>query len=274
MASQTPTSAQIAEHYDTLDDVYRAVWGEHVHHGFWVRGNETLREATDQLVAAVAAPLNLRAGERVCDIGCGYGATAQLLAKAFGVHVMGMTLSACQAASSDETPNVDLLYGDFLENTFNNAEFDAAVLIESIEHFPDSRPVMNELRRILRPGGRVAMTAWFAPHASSSIAKSLVFEPLERRTRIYGFTDERVLRADLELTGFTDIDVFDVTREVMPTWPHIAAGYGRALLTQPAAWRFILRRPRNASYALAVLRMMIAYRLCGLRYVIVSARTG
>lgn len=269
-----PTAAQIADHYDRLDDVYRAVWGEHVHHGFWVRGNETLREAADQLVAAVAAPLNLRTGERVCDVGCGYGATAQLLAKSFGVHVAGMTLSPRQAASPDETPNVNLLYGDFLENTFNNAEFDAAILIESIEHFPDFRPVLNELRRILRPRGRVAMTAWLAPCAPSAFAKSIVFEPLERHTRIHGFTDERVLRADLELAGFSDIGVFDITHEVAPTWPHIAAGYGRALLTQPSAWSFILRRPRNVSYALAVLRMMMAYRCCGLRYAIVSARLG
>lgn len=274
MTPQAPTSAQIAGHYDTLDDIYRDVWGAHVHHGFWVRGNETLREAADQLVAAVAAPLNLRVGERVCDVGCGYGATAQLLAKAFGAHVTGMTLSPRQAASSDEVPNVDLLYGDFLENEFHSAEFDAAILIESIEHFPDSRHVINEVRRILRPGGRVAMTAWLAPRAPSSITKSTIFEPLERHTRIHGFTDERVLQADLELAGFTDIGMLDITREVAPTWPHIAGGYARALLTRPSAWRFILRRPGNAFYAFAVLRMMMAYRFCGLRYAIVSARLG
>jgi len=271
---QAPTSTQIAGHYDTLDDIYREVWGEHVHHGFWVRGNESLREAMGQLVAAVAAPLNLRAGKRVCDIGCGYGASAQLLAKAFGVHVTGMTLSPRQAASSGEVPDVDLLYGDFLKNEFHSAEFDAAILIESIEHFPDSRHVIGELRRILRPGGRVAMTAWLAPRAPSSIAKSTILEPLKRHTRIHGFIDERVLQADLELTGFTDIGMLDITREVARTWPHIAAGYFRALLTRPSAWRFILRRPGNVSYAFAVLRMMIAYRFCGLRYAIVSARLG
>ncbi len=274
MTPQAPTSSQIAGHYDALDDIYRDVWGEHIHHGFWVRGNETLREAADQLVAAVAAPLNLRAGERVCDVGCGYGAAALLLAKAFGVHVTGMTLSPRQAASSDEVPNVDLLYGDFLENEFHSAEFDAAILIESIEHFPDSRRVINEVRRILRPGGRVAMTAWLKPRAHSSFAKSTVFESLERHARIHGFTDERVLRADLEIAGFTDIGMLDITREVASTWPHIAAGYSRALLTRPSAWRFILRRPGNVSYAFAVLRMMMAYRFCGLRYAIVSARLG
>jgi len=32
----------VADHYDELDPVYRRVWGEHVHHGLWATGRETL----------------------------------------------------------------------------------------------------------------------------------------------------------------------------------------------------------------------------------------
>ena len=44
----------VARHYNELDEFYREVWGEHVHHGFWQTGRETPEQATEQLVHAVA----------------------------------------------------------------------------------------------------------------------------------------------------------------------------------------------------------------------------
>ena len=46
--------AEVAAHYDALDHFYRDVWGEHVHHGWWLRGDETRAEALRALVEMVA----------------------------------------------------------------------------------------------------------------------------------------------------------------------------------------------------------------------------
>ena len=54
------TRAEVAGHYDELDKVYREVWGEHVHHGYFVLGDESIVEATDA-EKAKAAPLALAA---------------------------------------------------------------------------------------------------------------------------------------------------------------------------------------------------------------------
>jgi tocopherol O-methyltransferase len=88
----------VAAHYDTLDPFYREIWGEHVHHGYWRTGHETPTEAAAALVDLVADRLDLAPGQVVCDIGCGYGATAQALAETHDVAVTGLTLSAVQYA--------------------------------------------------------------------------------------------------------------------------------------------------------------------------------
>jgi tocopherol O-methyltransferase len=84
----------VAAHYDTRDQFYREIWGEHVHHGYWRTGHETPEDAAVALVELVAARLDLAPGHVVCDIGCGYGATAQALADTHDVTVIGITLSA------------------------------------------------------------------------------------------------------------------------------------------------------------------------------------
>ena len=56
------TRAEVAGHYDELDKVYREVWGEHVHHGYFVRGDESIVEATDALTDLVADKLRITPG--------------------------------------------------------------------------------------------------------------------------------------------------------------------------------------------------------------------
>src|SRR5437667_187331 len=64
----------VADHYQELDRHYREIWGEHVHHGLWRTGRETPLEAVEQLIAFVAEQAGIRPGDRVVDIGSGYGA--------------------------------------------------------------------------------------------------------------------------------------------------------------------------------------------------------
>src|SRR5690348_17413098 len=88
--------SDVASHYDTLDPFYREIWGDHVHHGYWQTGHETAEEAASALVDIVAHRLDLARGQALCDVGCGYGATAHQLAETYDVAVTGVTLSMRQ----------------------------------------------------------------------------------------------------------------------------------------------------------------------------------
>lgn len=95
------TAAHVAVHYDELDLAYRRMWGDHVHHGYWRSGKETPQEAAAALVVLVEEHLALRPGHRVCDIGCGYGATAAAILGRHDVTIVGLTLSAAQQRIAD-----------------------------------------------------------------------------------------------------------------------------------------------------------------------------
>jgi tocopherol O-methyltransferase len=142
------TSAAVAQHYDDLDPFYRELWGHHVHHGLWTTGFENPAQAVENLIACVARRLELNPGQHVCDVGCGYGATAQWLAERHGVHVTGLTTSAVQAQRA---------------SGFETGSFDHIVAIESSEHMADKQHFFDEAYRTLRPGGRLAVCAWLAP---------------------------------------------------------------------------------------------------------------
>src|SRR5882762_877900 len=94
ISAKEQTSAAVAQHYDDLDPFYREIWGDHVHHGLWTTGLENPAQAVENLIACVARRLELDPGQHVCDVGCGYGATAEWLAEHHGVHVTGLTISA------------------------------------------------------------------------------------------------------------------------------------------------------------------------------------
>ena len=49
-----PSLADIAAHYDDLDDFYRSFWGTNIHHGYWVSRNESVEQAVLNLTRLVA----------------------------------------------------------------------------------------------------------------------------------------------------------------------------------------------------------------------------
>ncbi len=267
------TPAGVAEHYDELDAFYRDVWGDHVHHGYWITGRESHREATLELVRRVAALARVRPGARVCDIGCGYGATARMLAAQFGAEVTGVTVSAAQHdfAGKNPAPGVSILHGDWLHNTLPSAAFDAAIAIESSEHMPDLPAFFRQAARILRPGGRLVVCAWLAHPQASPVQRALLLEPICREGRMahIGLTSE--YRALFGQSGFTVESEEDASRRVRRTWPLCAALFARRLLRDPRYIRFLLNRHRrNRVFALTVFRLWAAFNTGAMRYGILS----
>ena len=159
------TTASVALHYDELDVFYREVWGEHVHHGLWLSGTESAERAVVRLIEHIAARAHIREGDAVCDVGCGYGGTARLLAKEFGAVVTGISVTPRQiryAQRNPESRNPSYRLGDWLTNDFPADTFDAVIAIESTEHMGDKQRAFAEMARVLKPGGRLAVCAWLA----------------------------------------------------------------------------------------------------------------
>jgi tocopherol O-methyltransferase len=263
---QAQSAAAVAAHYDELDPFYREIWGEHVHHGLWSPGLSP-QEAADALVDLVAARLDLRPGLALCDIGCGYGATASRLVRQHGVTVSGVTLSAVQASRADGAANIRVC--DWLANDFADASFDRAYAIESSEHMADKQRFFTEAFRTLRPGGRLVICAWLARPAPSPWEVTHLLEPICREGRLPGLASETEYHAFAQNAGFTCTGAEQLGRRVRHTWFVCAHRLVGRLLTDRRYRRFLFDgRNTNRVFALTILRLLVALYTGAMQYAV------
>lgn len=266
----------VAKHYDELDAFYREIWGEHVHHGLWHTGAEDSDQATLQLIEYVAARAGLRANERVCDVGCGYGGTARFLAQQYGAQVTGVTISpeqyAYARAKDPHTTNPSYLLQDWLKNTIPAETFDVAVAIESTEHMADLPYAISEAYRVLRSGGRIVICAWLANEGLRSWEVDRLIEPICREGRLYGMGTASDYSALLGQAGFVVDSVDDISQQVWRTWPICLKRIYHKLWSD-ARYRRYLRHPaqENRIFLATMLRIWAAYRTGSMRYGVFAA---
>ncbi len=261
----------VACHYDELDEFYRDVWGEHVHHGLWLRGNESREVAVRQLVELVAREARIERGSRVCDIGCGYGATARMLVEDRGAEVSAITISPRQHAfaqtRADGRANPEWHLGDWLGNDFPRESFDAAFAIESSEHMADKPRFFTEALRVLRPGARLVVCAWLSSEHPSARAERWLLEPICREGRMPGMGSASEYRRLGVEAGFECERVEDVSDRVSRTWPTIVLRFVVKLASRPSYLKFLFNRHAgNRVFAVTILRIWIAYRVGAMRY--------
>jgi tocopherol O-methyltransferase len=269
------TSADVAAHYDDLDRFYREIWGEHVHHGLWTSHGETSDEATRRLIAVVAAEARLQRGDSVCDVGCGYGGTARVLAADYGATVTGLTISKAQhayASSLDPgTSNPTYLLRDWMENGLVADSFDGVIAIESTEHMPDLLAFFAEAHRVLRSGGRLVVCAWLTRAEPRPWERRWLVRPICREGRLRGMETAAEHRRLARTAGLVPVAFQDVSRQVKRTWPICARRLALGLLREPAYRRFLLREGGpNRIFALTLLRIWFAYEVGAMRYGILT----
>ena len=269
------TSAAVAAHYDELDSFYREIWGEHIHHGYWATGRETAEEAVLALVELLADRLRCEPGHRLCDIGCGYGATARMLAGRHAANVTGVTISRAQAeqARSVAHERVCIVQQDWLTNGFAADYFDRIYAIESSEHMPDKQRFFSEAFRTLKPGGVFVVCAWLAGNHPRRLQVRHLLEPICREGRLPSMGNQADYQDLAEAAGFRLMQTEDITDRVARTWWICIRRGLAALITDRRYRRFLLdRTATERSFAVTMLRIMIAYRSRSMRYCLMVFR--
>lgn len=100
----------------------------------------------------------LKPGSTVLDIACGVGYGSSHLSS-LGTHVIGADYDAATIAIAKEAyPNVIFRQADALQLPFDECAFDNVVSFETIEHVRDGRSFLDEMKRVLRPGGLAVLS--------------------------------------------------------------------------------------------------------------------
>jgi len=269
--------AAVAAHYDDLDELYRSIWGSDIHHGYWITGSESSEEAVLNLTRLVARQASIRPGDRVCDIGCGYGAVALTLNREYGAQITGLTVSEKQYqranAAAAGNNQVNFLLCDALSNDLGANSFDVAIAVESSEHMPDKLAFLREVNRLLRSGGRCVVAAWLARERPGAWESKYLLEPICAEGRLPNMASPTEFRGMLESAGFDDVSFLDLTLSVRKTWSLCARRVTKRIFTDPT-FRRILTDPHftNRVFAKTVFRIWLAYQIGSMRYGCFSAR--
>ncbi|MEU8029011.1 cyclopropane-fatty-acyl-phospholipid synthase family protein [Streptomyces sp. NPDC049099] len=153
----------ISHHYDVGNDFYELVLGPSMVYScaYWEDGG-TLESAQRDKLELISRKLGLTPGQRLLDVGCGWGSMAIHAAREHGVSVVGVTLSQEQAAYArkrvaDEglTDRVEIRVQDYRDVT--DGPFDAISSIGMAEHVGAERYLeyAQQLYGLLKPGGRL-----------------------------------------------------------------------------------------------------------------------
>lgn len=186
----------------------------------WQRWDAPMREATRPATDALLAALGITPGMQVLDVATGTGEPALSIVPLVGPqgHVTatdvnaGMVSFAEAKARREGLPNLSFQVADAADLPFPDARFDAVACRMGVMFFPRDR-ALAELRRMLRPGGRIGFTVW-GPYEQNPWITS-IREPVLRRLRQrpqtaggpdpFRYATPGTLAADLRGAGFHDV---------------------------------------------------------------------
>ena len=169
----------VRHHYDVGNEFFALFLDRSMTYScaYFAGGAETLEEAQEAKVELVCKKLGLREGERVLDVGCGWGSFVIHAATHYGVRAVGITLAERQAELARErvreagvADRVEIRVADYRE--VSDGPFDAIASIGMVEHVGAEQidVYAKRLHGLLKPGGGCSTTG--SPSSRTSIRRT------------------------------------------------------------------------------------------------------
>jgi len=230
----------VGREYDawTSEGILEYYWGEHIHLGYYEEGQrkgpfyggKDFIQAKYDFIDKMLDFSQAASPTTVLDVGCGIGGTSRYLAKKFPqASVTGITISpqqqqrATSLAAQRGISNAKFELVDALNMSFADNSFDFVWACESGEHMPDKEKYVQEMARVLKPGGRIVIATWCQREEQPA------FTPSERKTLdyLYGeWTHPYFISIDeyariMRCTGSLEqVETDDWAAQTIPAWRH------------------------------------------------------
>ncbi|MCJ1377819.1 hypothetical protein MMC17_000915 [Xylographa soralifera] len=271
---------RIRHHYELCSDYYYSLWGEHIHHGYFLEPTDSKEAAQTRLIDLLLERSGLFIGSTVLDVGCGIGGTTRYLARNHGCRVTGLTISGRQVelartlTAKEAIPGflqdhadeftqlgdggarfVELdadEMGAYFSTVPNKATFDCVWISEAMSHLPDKRLFFCNACKLLNPGGKLVVADWFKAEGLTTAQLDADIKPIEDGMLLPPLCEppEYVhLAKEAGLAIFSE--PFDISNEVSKTWD-----ISWSLIQTPGLWAFALSQGRDGIAFLQSFRAM------------------
>ena len=235
-AKYTDDNLKVQKYYQSFGSRfgYNLVMKGYKHFGYYPDGVRNISEFTAQVNQQdnVAKKLKLKRGQRILDAGCGQGRVSAYLAKKYGVHVTGITIVPFEKKNCISYAKKEGVEGlteyrveDYSKTSFPDNSFDAIYTTETLSHSPDLGKTLDELHRILKPGGRVAFFEYTPKDKSLFTDEDL--ELVDKLVDISAMMSLQDIGYDsfsskMEKAGFTEVDKEDISKFVAPSMKRLS----------------------------------------------------
>lgn len=240
--SRTYGEGSVAQEYDDWADegILEYYWGEHIHLGYYSKEekyrykalNEAQYAFIDEMMKFGGIDPAVDGNAKVLDVGCGFGGTSRYLARKLGrdSEVTAITLSpkqverATELAVEQDTPNAKFQVEDALAMSFPDDTFDIVWACESGEHMPDKKKYIEQMMRVLKPGGKFVMATW-----CQRDDRKVEFDKRDRRDLQYlyeewshpYFISKEAYSELIDETGMMNkVTTADWVKETVNSWRH------------------------------------------------------
>jgi SAM-dependent methyltransferase len=180
-------------------------WGRRAHDWLQIQEAQSLA-----LYNVVLKALGLTRDTTLLDVGCGAGLFCELAALR-GTSVMGLDASnSLLDLARHRALRSTFFEGEMEAMPFVDQTFDVVTVLNSLQHATDSLKVLTEARRVLRPGGRVAIAAWARPeqcHIAGYFRALDELLPIESANTpaAFSFSNEGVISKLVSRAGFAKL---------------------------------------------------------------------
>lgn len=219
----------IVSYYEECDNAYRDAWGMdqnmQLNLGIWNKDTKKLSEALVNLNNEMIQVAKLVKSNHVLDAGCGVGGTLIHFAKQIGCTGIGITLTPHQAEKANENAKkegvnhlVKFEVMDFCNTSFENESFTLITGMESICYAEPKIAFLKEAKRLLKPGGRIAIADNLQGKESlnENEYRSLYTNAFNG-CKVNSLDTEQQYRDNLKELNFKNIECIDETARIRPS---------------------------------------------------------
>lgn len=225
--SETTTIPPVKMHYDQVTDGWSYIFGDNFHWGYFNSPDETLSQATDNLIDILSKFGTIPQKSEILDIGCGIGGPAFYLHEKLACSVTGITISrrgADLAEKANEekgySSHIRFMVADILGDFSPPRRFDVIWIMEVTHLITDKERLFKRCFELLKEGGELLLCDVTIKNDLSAFDILRHGRNLATLERTFGKTKSETLAyygKEIQRAGFSNTEVIDISQNVRPT---------------------------------------------------------